>query len=286
MEVSTFELLFKRIAPVPPRGTPGAAALAAVARRVVQGYFLTITNLEDEEFFYTLDFHISLPNPPDPDRTLANNAIIRLDIAGENQELTFLPPSVTTSVTQFSTSFSLGAKQTASLQLLPDLTPALLANPNPGLEVRGFVRLRLPAVFPPPPPFSIFRVPQSDRPVKVLLNPEIRGTFLPNSFPNGNDDLDQINYPLELASGQGLNLIEPEPGGPIFRIPQESIPGIIERLPLQTRPTIDFAALSEEDRAAALVEVISQIDPTEENLENISNVLSELNIPIAMEPAS
>ena len=61
MEVSTFELLYKRIAPPPMMGTPGAAALTAVARRVVQGYFLTISNLEDEDFLYTLDFHISLP---------------------------------------------------------------------------------------------------------------------------------------------------------------------------------------------------------------------------------
>ena len=276
MEVSTFELLVKRIAPPPTSPT--------VARRVVQGYFLNISNLEDKEFLYTLEFHISLPNPPDPDRTLAGNAVVILDIAGANQSLTLSPTSATVSTTRFSTSFRLGAKQTASLQLLPNLTPALLADPNPDLEVRGFVRLRLPAIFGRNgSPFPVFqRVPQSDSPVKVLLNPEIRGTFLPNNFPSGGGDFDQINYPLALASGKGLNEIEPEPGGPIF-IPNERIPGLVEELPLRDLPAIDFAALGEEDRAAALVEVISQIEPSEANLQNVSNLLSKLNIPIAME---
>ena len=276
MEISTFELLVKRIAPPP--------AANSVARRVVQGYFLTISNLENEAFRYTLDFHISLPTPPDPDRTLANNSVVLLDVAGANQVLNLAPAGATVNTTRFSTSFRLGAKQTASLQLLPNINdPALLANPNPDLEVRGFVRLRLPAVFS----FSGFpsfrRVPQSDRPVKVLLNPEIRGTFLPNGFPGGGDDFDQINYPLELASGKGLNEIEPEPGGPIFEIPAERIPKLVEELPLRERPTIDFAALDEEDRTAALIEVLGQIEPSEENLQNVSDVLSKLDIPIGME---
>ena len=277
MDVSTFELLVKRIAPPPVSPT--------VARRVVQGYFLTISNLEDEEFLYTLDFHISLPDPPDPDRTLAGNAAVLLDIAGANQPLTLSPVSATVGTTRFSTRFRLGAKQTASLQLLPNLPPALLANPNPDLEVRGFVQLRLPAVLEVSTgPFPIFRfVPQSDRPVKVLLNPEIRGTFLPNAFPAGGGDFDQINYPLELASGQGLNEVEPESGFPGIEIPSAQIPDLVERLPLRDRPTIDFAALDEEDRAAALVEVISQIEPSEENLQNVSDLLSKLNIPVAME---
>ena len=273
MEISTFELLVKRIAPSP--------AANSVARRVVQGYFLTISNLENEEFLYTLDFHISRPDPPDPDRTLAGNSVVLLDVAGANQVLNLAPASATVNTTRFSTSFRLGAKQTASLQLLPDINnPALLANPNPDLEVRGFVRLRLPAVFGGFP--SFLRVPQSDRPVKVLLNPEIRGTFLPNGFPGGGDDFDQINYPLELASGKGLNEIKPEPGGPIIILP-ERIPELIEELPLRERPTIDFAALDEEDRTAALIEVIGQIEPSEENLRNVSDVLSKLNIPISME---
>lgn len=283
MEVSTIELLVKRIAPPPAPST--------LARRVVQGYFLTISNLEDQEFLYVLDFYISLPTPPDLDRTLAgNNAVALLDIAGDNQSLTLSPTNASVSTTRFSTRFRLGAKQTASLQLLPNLTPALLANPNPDLEIRGFVDLRLPAIFqssgPADGPFIPFqRVPQSDRPVKVLLNPEIRGTFLPNTFPSSGGDFDQINYPLELASGKGLNEVEPESGF-FFPFSAEQVSQIAEALPLRDLPTIDFATLSEEDRAAALIEVISQIEPSEENLQNVSNLLSKLNLPIEMKLVS
>ncbi len=276
MEVSTFEILVKRIAPPP--------APSSVARRVVQGYFLTIANLENKSFRYTLDFHISRPNPPDPDRTLFGNAVVLLDVAGANQPLTLSPTTANVTTTRFSTSFRLEAKQTASLQLLPNINdPALLSNPNPDLEVRGFVRLRLPAIASGT---SIFkRVPQSDRPVKVLLNPEIRGTFLPNNFPSGDGDFDQINYPLQLASGKGLNEIAPEPGGPIITLPSDRISELIEQLPLKARPAIDFEALDEEERNAALIEVLSQVDPTQNNVRNISDVLSKLNIPITMQLA-
>jgi len=124
-------------------------------------------------------------------------------------------------------------------------------------------------------------VPQSDSPVKVLLTPEIRGTFLPNNFPAGGGDFDQISYALPLASGKSLNEIAPEPGGPIIISP-DRIPTLVEDLPLRDRPTLDFATLDADDRAAALVEVVSQIEPSEENLQNVSDLLSKLEIPIAM----
>ena len=198
MEISTFELLVKRIAPTPP-------APLDVARRVVQGYFLTITNLESKDLTFRIQFFISKPNPADPDRTLFDNVKLFYDIAGDNEEFTLLG-SVNSTV--FSRSFVLPAMQTASVQLLPILKPSLLSNPAPDFEVRGYVTLRLPALGP-----ISNQKPQSDTPVKVLINPEIRGTFLPNSFPNGSaEDFDQINYPLAIASGKALNEIAPDQG--------------------------------------------------------------------------
>ena len=145
MEVSTFELLVKRIAPPP--------ADPAVARRVVQGYFLTMSNLEDKEFLYTLDFQYQ-PSHPARCRSQPWQAIgiVLLDIAGANQVLTLAPSTATVKHDSvFPQVFGWGAKQTASLQLLPNINnPALLTNPNPDLEVRGFVQLRLPAVFGSP----------------------------------------------------------------------------------------------------------------------------------------
>jgi hypothetical protein len=273
MEITTFELLVKRIAPPPASPT--------VARRVIQGYFLTISNLEDKDYTFNLDFHISKPNPPDPDRTLTDNAEVFYDIAGANTALPLVEvlPSPITPI--FTTRFVLPAKQTASLQLLPRLSkPGLLTDANPDLEVRGFVRLRLPALRRGRFPF--FPIAQSDRPIKVLLNPEIRGTFLPNNFPTGGGDFDQINYPLALASGKGLNEVEPERGG-LIQVSPEVIGSLVNNLPLLERPQIDFSQLSDEARTEALVEVLAQVEPTPDNLQNVSDLLSKLNIPIRME---
>ncbi|MBD0268738.1 hypothetical protein [Pseudanabaena sp. FACHB-2040] len=275
MEITTFELLVKRIAPLPPAAIPGADAIAAVARRVVQGYFLTISNLEDKDLTFRLEFVVSTPNPPDPDRTLTSNADLLIDIAGANTPLTLSQAGDT-----FRGSFRLPAKQTASVQLLPKLPLDLLSNPNPDLEIRGFVRLRLPAIFQGFPGPFIFG-PQNDRPVKVLLNPETRGTFLPNDFPaSTSGEFDQINYPMALASGQALNEVPPERG---FRPPfsQDLVAQLAAELPERFRPRLD--GLSEVQQAEALVEILSQIEPSQENLNNVSDLLSKLNIPIRME---
>ncbi|HEY9737492.1 MAG TPA: hypothetical protein V6D06_14460 [Trichocoleus sp.] len=278
MEITTFELLVKRIAPLPPAAVPGAAAIAAVARRVVQGYFLTISNLEDKDLTFQLEFVASTPNPVDPDRTLTNNVDLLIDIAGANTPLTLTSGGGET----FRGSFRLPAKQTASVQLLPKLPLDLLSNPNPDLEIRGFVRLRLPAVFRGFPGPFIFG-PQSDKPVKVLLNPETRGTFLPNDFPaSTSGEFDQINYPMALASGKALNEVPPEPG---FRPPftPDLVAQLATQIPGRLRPSLDFEGLSEAQQAEALVDILSQIEPTQDNLNNVSDLLSKLNIPIRME---
>lgn len=276
MEITTFELLVKRIAPPP--------ADPAVARRVVQGYFLTIANLEDRDFTYQLEFHVSRPNPVDPDRTLTGNAFVAIDIAGENTKLalTEVMPSPVTPV--FTTRFRLPAKQTASVQLLPDLTrPGLLDEANPDVEIRGFVRLRLPALRR-----GVVLRPQSDRPVKVLLNPEVRGTFLPNDLTARGGDFDQINYPLELASGKGLNEVEPDRGFfPIDPVIVAEVAGDRPVLPdLINPPMIDLSLLSPTARAEVLAETLAQVDPSAENLSTVSDLLSKLEIPIRMEPTN
>ncbi|NJO79369.1 MAG: hypothetical protein HC827_13185 [Cyanobacteria bacterium RM1_2_2] len=206
MELSTFELLVKRIAPVTdPVADPVGAA---VARRVVQGYFLTLSNLETANLAYQLEFFISRPNPADPNRSLFDQADAIYDIAGANLNLKLYGDS---STTRFRTSFTIPAGQTASFQLLPK--PALFFAPVPQLEVRGYVVLSLPPIFD----LNSFSFKaQTNRPARVLLNPEMRGTFFPNDFPApppaGLDgDFDQINYPLAIASGKGLNTLDPEP---------------------------------------------------------------------------
>lgn len=273
MEITTFELLVKRIAPPPASPT--------LARRVIQGYFLTLSNLEDRDLTYQLEFHVSRPNPANANRSLAGNAVVAFDTAGANSFLTLnaVTPSPATPV--FTTRFRLPAKQTASLQLLPDLNkPGLLTDANPGIEIRGFVRLTLPALRQ-----GLRLRPQGTTPVKVLLNPEIRGTFLPNTFPNSGGDFDQINYPLQLASGKGLNEINPEPGS--FFISPNFVDNVNLDLPVLvdglTPPALDLSVLSPAARAEVLAETLAQVDPSAENLSTVSDLLSRLEIPIRME---
>lgn len=264
MEISTFELLVKRIAPPP--------APVALARRVVQGYFLTLTNLENRDFTFRIQFNISRPNPAgDPDRTLFNNVDLVYDIAGANDPILLSGGAASTI---FGGSFLVPARQTASVQLLPKAS--LFAAADPDFEVRGFVSLRLPRLRQP----GSLPVAQSATPVKVLLNPEVRGTFLPNGFPGeAIEDVDQINYPLTLASGQALNEISSD--RPFFPV---TLPdGILVPGQLQSLGVTD-ALLDADDaeKSRSLVELMAQIDPNPQNLKTLSEALAQINVPVRL----
>jgi len=289
MEISTFELLAKPIAPV--MGIP--PALLPVARRVVQGYFLTISNLEAINLRYRIEFTVSLPVPPDPNKILLDkkNVFLVVDVEGANFEvpLTQVPgkPKV------YRAFFTIPAHKTASVELLPKLPEAL----DPGLlEVRGYVSLFLPPAlikFPPQPqpqplplpkPIPIpIPQPQSKKPVKVLLNPEIRGTFLPNDFPsraNTGFDFDQINYTLAIASGKGLNEIPPE-GGKLLSIDFPTLEPLLEQL---GKGTLDLASLEADnsEKGQLLVELLAQLDPSQVSLKDLNTVMENLDIPVRM----
>jgi hypothetical protein len=262
MEISTFELLTAPIAPV--IGIP--PALIPVARRVVQGYFLTITNLEAIDLRYRIEFTISLPVPEDPNKILLNNAFLVVDVEGLNTTITLTQQPGRPEV--YVGFFTIPARKTASVQLLPILPQAL----TPGLlEVRGYVSLFLP------PGRRGF--PQSSTPVKVLLNPEIRGTFLPNDFPPQAPtlpDFDQINYTLAIASGKGLNEIPPE-GRRIIIGPAEPI---LEELNNGTlEPSL---GADNSENALMLVRLLGELDPSEANLKDLNTVMEKLEIPLRM----
>jgi hypothetical protein len=271
MEISTFEILAKPIAPV--KGID--PALLPVARRVVQGYFLTISNLEAIDLLYRIEFTVSLPVPADPNKILIDkkNTFLVVDVEGANIEvpLTQVPnkPKV------YRGFFRIPAHKTASVELLPKLPDALI----PGLlEVRGYVSLFLPAIFK----FPRF-VPQSRTPVKVLLNPEIRGTFLPNNFPspaNTELDFDQINYTLAIASGKGLNEITPERGLQ-FTIDLPTLEPILEQL---RNGTLDLASLEADnsEKAQMLVQLLAELDASDVNLKDLNTVMEKFEIPVRM----
>ena len=178
--------------------------------------------------------------------------------------------------------FRIRGRNTASFQLLPRVPQVLTTSL---LEVRGFV--------------SLFRRRTNAgplSPVKVLLNPEIRGTFLPRNFPppanpplpsdaDSKFDFDQINYTLAIASGKGLNEI------PVGPLEQEIIPApnlvspifqpLLEEL---NNGTLDLASLEAEnpEKAKMLVQLLAELDASEVNLSELNTVMERLEIPVRM----
>lgn len=294
MEVSTFELLIKRIAPT--AGLP--ADIQGGIRRVVQGYFLTISNLESQDLRFRIEFVDSDPSPDNTNRRLSvspRNFDLLFDTAGSNVPLigtsTFFAGNPTGGT------FTLAAGQTASVQLLPTLAPFMpqvggpptplpspLNNPNPQLEIRGYVRLRLPPNnrFIPGLPPRFISEPQLPNPAKVLLQPEIRGTFLPNSFSAlAPGDFDQINYSLVTASGQALNEIEPEGQ---LTVDPVLVMSTFQRLQAEGFDLERLEGLDNQTQITRLVESIAQLETSPENLEQVSDLLSKLEIPVRMTP--
>ncbi len=222
MIVSHFELIFKPQAPAKAAGAP--------VSRVVQGYFLEITNLEDREYRYALDFIVSPGLASQPERSLSGNCIVFYDTPpGTDNQGGVLNGAVDASVFRPSQGLiRVPPRGTAKVAVLPSifgsaLDPTPLTMPN--FEVRGHVVIRLPAVFQPRPPFGLRTVAQSAAPVKVLLTPQNRGTFFA-----ADDSIDgQIQASLPVAGGDPVVLLPPEPGGPLVFTPSRVLE-ISERL--------------------------------------------------------
>jgi hypothetical protein len=222
MIISTFELLVKRIAPV--SGLPANAGKEAPFRRIVQGYFLTISNpslTRSVRFKLRATIPISTPvdlfardftestnttfvfPPPNP----ADNHFIAFDKTGANEfsQFQFYDEGPAGSITyrRFkSKAFTLGAGQSCSLEILPNvLNDLVIANEK--LEIRGFVEIYQPYTFGPAPAAT-----------DLIISPEQRGTLLDNKYkapfpdPATNVlDFDQVSYPIPLTSGKSLNTV-------------------------------------------------------------------------------
>lgn len=184
MEVSPFELLLK---PIAPRNGSGDIA-EKLKRTVIQGYFLTLSNLEEQGRDIKIEITISAPRPPFDDsnvsRRLENRTVLLFDIAGENQALSLSTIAENNSFIKYeSGTITLPELATVSIQLLPDVIK-FIQNPLSLLEVRGFASIQS----------------TDGNSGSVLLNPEIRGTFIPDNFAaTDNPDFDQLSYSLGLS---------------------------------------------------------------------------------------
>jgi hypothetical protein len=199
MNVSHFELVFKPQSPVPPSDI------------VLQGYFLKISNLEDEALHYRVNFVTS--SVSDPNRTLAGNTVVFVDVAGTDNTQTFT---------------LVGAADAKSFHLCPDvMIPAhatalialLPADPFPlpfgdgtadpaDYEARGYVTLGLPAKLQESDehPGFWFPGPQRHDPARAIVTPQHRAIYL------GEDGAakGQTQSTVPLANAGSEILLEPE----------------------------------------------------------------------------
>ncbi|MBD2302464.1 hypothetical protein [Nostoc sp. FACHB-190] len=202
--VSTFELLVNPIAPTDNLGNlpPDVVQkLGKVARRVVQGYFLTIANTTDAPARLRLEFTATTP-----ELNLVDTVTIR-DVLGNNDFSELIP--VPGNPKRFTFNVGIPANDTALVTLLPDLQNVDLFTGAKNLEIRGYV--------------SISRATIGGPSYELLVTPEHRGTFLPKNIDDSVPDFDQIAYALPTASGGSLvrlpSLVRPpvvtsQPGEP------------------------------------------------------------------------
>ena len=190
--ISTFELLLK---PQLPKGvTTVYPELKPLARVVLQGYFLTVANLDDKPVTLSLTF---VSRTPSLDK---RNAIAILDTQDQNGPLSIVlkedgvpagrPDPLEGELGKTKYTFTLNANDTCIVLIQPDATNAQLRNAT-NFEVRGYVELSL----------SSSNLQQTGR---VLITAEHRATFYDGDNLDNRAALGETNYSLPLASGGSL----------------------------------------------------------------------------------
>ncbi len=261
MEVSNFELVYKPQSPVPPADT------------VLQGYFLEISNLEDREYLYTLDFVTSAIT--NPDRSLFSNTVIFVDTPSIDNGTGIYALTGTLASPSFGLGrpFAIPAKGTALVAMLPSDPFSMTGAPvTPFFECRGYVRLRLPAVLRRGGAgFFGFR-PQSDRPVKVMLTPQFRATYL--SAAGVINDQTQSSVPT--ASGRAVNDLPPDPPF-VISLPNLSL--------AESRVAVTPESMMQaEPSAELLAALLAQIKASAHELDAFNATLAEAGVDLGLSP--
>ncbi len=210
--ISNFELLLK---PIAPSGGPAGE----VARIVVQGYFLEISNLEARDITLIFRTRTSVKEATDginTEFTDTNNAAV-FDITQDNLLETVMVANATELIPgkqlgHFVNCIQIPAGQTGSLAILPNVRDLLPrpGDPSPDLVIRGYAELVLSSTVDSLFPLA-FSAPESAR---ILVSPEHRSTYIdpefdPANFGTQTDlDFDQTAYSLPTANGQAMQLID------------------------------------------------------------------------------
>jgi len=203
--ISHFELLFVKQAPV----------MGLQVETVLQGYFLELTNLEEKDLLYDVEF-VSIPPSSDmANRKLDGNTIAILDNPGASStdnvfgQLTLVPGTDDT-YRAADLELRLASKATAKLAVLPQIAPlptdGVLVGRN--LEVRGYVQISLP---------DIGGSAQISRAAKIMVTPQSRAAFY--DFPSDTDFAGSTiknQVQASLPTGSGGCVVELEPGDTSF----------------------------------------------------------------------
>jgi hypothetical protein len=171
MLVSTFEILVK--------SQLQQGSTDPLSRTVIQGYFLTLSNLNPFDVTVSLVFTALTPS--------IKEVIPLLDVEGMNVQGSLVPELVPEKA-RFT--LTLPKNDTGLFLLQPDIIskPELLTDAN--LEVRGFMEIFISSL-------------SGRNSADLLLTPEQRGTFFKN-LEAPNPRLDQIAYSIPTANGGSL----------------------------------------------------------------------------------
>jgi hypothetical protein len=183
-----------------------AGPLAKINRTVIQGYFLTIANVNYIDVALSVVFTLKFPtNPGGPSvrPTSFDQFLSVIDITGKNlfpgqATQAALKPEIVPRNNKARITFTIPGNDTGLLLLQPNILPPsdLLTNPN--FEARGYVEIFLSSL-------------SGSDSATVLLTPEHRGTFFKDAAGATPDavNLDQIAYALPISNGGVFKLSNP-----------------------------------------------------------------------------
>lgn len=193
MLVSTFEVLLKS-------QLPSGLGADKLGRKIIQGYFLTLANVNFFPVTVSLVFTIRFPKDP-ADATAQPKSfkdfIDAVDISGQNLFPQGFPqakliPEIVPQNNKARLTFTIPENTTSLVILQPDfISPAkrqLLTEAN--FEARGYVEIFLSSL-------------SGSDTATLLLTPEQRGTFFKTLEADSlaETGLDQISYALPIANG-------------------------------------------------------------------------------------
>jgi len=252
-DVSQFELVYKPQSPVGP------------ADVVLQGYFLNITNLEEVELFFRLDFVTS--SVPDADRTLAGNTTAIVDTPTQNNLPAQLNGSAAASSFRLIPNVVIPPGGTAKVVVLPS-DPFAMPGGTPDFEARGYVTIRLPGRLTFTAPGFIGFERQIEGAARILVTPQNRATY----FDTDGAVSDQTQSSVPTGSGSA-----------VLEVAAELFPFVFfERLnvPL-ARETLDLSRL-EDLQLEEFAALMATIAASETDMKALNAALAEAGVGMTL----